>query len=277
MYRYVVPSGDFASYLEGTWKRNLEWRHFGGSYQHLRVSNTVVVIQADRRDEQSQQNQKSGGVDSGGSTNFSGGGSSSGIGDIHMDGSNTSQSSSRSSTPRAKERDSATKVLRWSFGSAKKSDGHGQGGQASINTAPGDLRFGYSMKFIPDTKGTFMTWEHKGNRCHGMFQPMSSVAVLNFYMQTSTVTITYRVMDVDTMAVCIVEVDQNHRPTVQYGNMCRISATPTLITLDKELAVKLNDDVPEQEEVEKAKEEVDESSSKKQSASDPIAQEGVCD
>ena len=35
-------------------------------------------------------------------------------------------------------------------------------------------------------------------------------------------TITYRVMDPDTMAVCIVEVDEKHTPTIQYGNMCRL-------------------------------------------------------
>ncbi|CAM9700670.1 unnamed protein product [Phaeothamnion confervicola] len=41
---YEVPDNDFCQYLIGAWKRNLEWRHFGGSFKHLRTSNSVVVI-----------------------------------------------------------------------------------------------------------------------------------------------------------------------------------------------------------------------------------------
>ena len=36
---------NFCSFLVGKWKRNLEWRHFGGSFEHLRTSNTIVVIE----------------------------------------------------------------------------------------------------------------------------------------------------------------------------------------------------------------------------------------
>lgn len=36
---------DFYSYLIGTWKRNLEWREFGGSYAHLKTSNTICKAQ----------------------------------------------------------------------------------------------------------------------------------------------------------------------------------------------------------------------------------------
>lgn len=35
---------EFYKHLDGTWKRNLEWRHFGNAYQHLRTSNTIVQI-----------------------------------------------------------------------------------------------------------------------------------------------------------------------------------------------------------------------------------------
>ena len=35
---------DPCDYLLGAWKRNLEWRHFGGAYPHLRTTNTVVVV-----------------------------------------------------------------------------------------------------------------------------------------------------------------------------------------------------------------------------------------
>ena len=37
-------SFDFYDHLDGIWKRNLEWRHFGMAYQHLRTSNTIVQI-----------------------------------------------------------------------------------------------------------------------------------------------------------------------------------------------------------------------------------------
>ena len=46
----TMPTGfvvhDFAEYLRGVWKRNLEWRHFGGSYEHVRTSSTVVAVRA---------------------------------------------------------------------------------------------------------------------------------------------------------------------------------------------------------------------------------------
>ena len=60
------------------------------------------------------------------------------------------------------------------------------------------------------------------NRCYGNFQPGSKVATLNFLMTNSTVTVTFRVMDADTLAVCIVEVDAKHTPSIQYGNMMRL-------------------------------------------------------
>jgi hypothetical protein len=75
----------------------------------------------------------------------------------------------------------------------------------------------------------------------------TSVAILNFFIRSSTVTATYRIMDADSMsflplcwwcpltlgeclstsvsaaiAVCITEVDERHKPTIQYGNMYRI-------------------------------------------------------
>ena len=29
----------------GRWKRNLEWRQFGGTFEHQRTSNSVIVIE----------------------------------------------------------------------------------------------------------------------------------------------------------------------------------------------------------------------------------------
>ena len=36
---------DIVDFLKGTWKRNLEWRHFGGAFQHTRTSNTIIVVE----------------------------------------------------------------------------------------------------------------------------------------------------------------------------------------------------------------------------------------
>lgn len=60
-----------------------------------------------------------------------------------------------------------------------------------------DLRFGYSMQFLPDETGSFLQWQYAGKRCHGAFRPNGNVAILNFYLDRSTVTITYRCMDAD--------------------------------------------------------------------------------
>ena len=40
----AAPDFDFYDHMDGIWKRNLEWRHFGEAYQHLRTSNAVVQI-----------------------------------------------------------------------------------------------------------------------------------------------------------------------------------------------------------------------------------------
>ena len=49
----ALPGKNFSisDYLRGTWKRQLEWRHFGGSFEHLKTSNTVVSIEDFRDDE----------------------------------------------------------------------------------------------------------------------------------------------------------------------------------------------------------------------------------
>jgi hypothetical protein len=100
---------------------------------------------------------------------------------------------------------------------------------------------------------TTMGWVFEGVTCHGVFKPEASVAIFNFTLQESMVTITYRAVDANScvaappirckaitladscggcrrvscpaMAVCIVDVDSDHTPTIQYGNMC-VSLTP---------------------------------------------------
>ncbi|CCI48769.1 unnamed protein product [Albugo candida] len=153
--RYSIPSGDFAKYLIGHWKRNLDWRHFGGSFKHLRVTNNVVLIEED--DDAAAQ--------------------------------------------------PSTKFLRWSYGKTCKLQ---------------DLTAAYSIQFLPSDECTFMEWSFEGVKCHGVFTNVSNVATLNFCLPTAMVTITYRVLDRDTMAVCIVDVDNDHTPTIQFGHMYRI-------------------------------------------------------
>eukprot|EP00742_Colponemidia_sp_Colp-10_P005049 GILJ01005394.1.p1 GENE.GILJ01005394.1~~GILJ01005394.1.p1 ORF type:complete len:200 (-),score=14.10 GILJ01005394.1:342-899(-) len=46
---YILPDGDFGKYLPGVWKRTLDWRHFGGSFDHIHCSNNIVFIDDDRR------------------------------------------------------------------------------------------------------------------------------------------------------------------------------------------------------------------------------------
>ncbi|TYZ68889.1 hypothetical protein PybrP1_012593 [[Pythium] brassicae (nom. inval.)] len=154
--RFEVPRGDFGAFLQGFWKRNLEWRSFGGAFQHLRATNNVVLIEED--------------VDAAHQPN--------------------------------------TRFLKWSFGRTHKRQ---------------DLVSAYTIQFIPDEQGTFMEWSFEGVTCHGVFKPEASVAIFNFCLQESMVTITYRILDANTMAVCIVDVDSEHTPTIQYGNMYRIN------------------------------------------------------
>ena len=42
---FTVPPTRIHEYLSGAWKRNLEWRNFGGAYQHIQATNTIVVIE----------------------------------------------------------------------------------------------------------------------------------------------------------------------------------------------------------------------------------------
>lgn len=65
--------------------------------------------------------------------------------------------------------------------------------QAKSKTFVDSWRSG--KKFIPDEQGTFMEWSFEGVTCHGVFKPEASVAIFNFTLQESMVTITYRAVD----------------------------------------------------------------------------------
>eukprot|EP01111_Echinosteliopsis_oligospora_P012926 TRINITY_DN450_c0_g1_i1.p1 TRINITY_DN450_c0_g1~~TRINITY_DN450_c0_g1_i1.p1 ORF type:complete len:224 (-),score=62.36 TRINITY_DN450_c0_g1_i1:8-679(-) len=154
--KFKIPDNDFFTYLLGSWKRNLEWRELGGAFQHLRTSNTIVLIEEYQK--------------------------------IEGDG---------------------TRHLKWSFGKT---------------ISKSELHFGYIMKFVnfPKNQETYLEWVYTGTVCHGKFMPASNVAILNFFQAHSTVLVVYRVVDADTMAVCIIEIDEKQSPTLQYGNMYRI-------------------------------------------------------
>eukprot|EP01113_Clastostelium_recurvatum_P007962 TRINITY_DN1372_c0_g1_i2.p1 TRINITY_DN1372_c0_g1~~TRINITY_DN1372_c0_g1_i2.p1 ORF type:complete len:161 (-),score=29.40 TRINITY_DN1372_c0_g1_i2:372-854(-) len=131
---FRVPDNDFYTFLTGTWKRNLEWREFGGQYQHLRSSNTVVSIEEYHK------------VDA----------------------------------------EAGARHLKWSFGKTLSKN---------------ELHFGYVMKFVqvPRNPETYLEWTYTGTVCHGKFLPATQVAVLNFFQSHSTVLVTYRVIDPDSM------------------------------------------------------------------------------
>jgi len=151
---------DICDFFIGTWKRNLKWQHFGGSYSSLRTTNTVVAIEE----------------------YFS------------------------------FVKEPGVRYLKWSFGR---------------NLEKKELRFGYVMKFFQKKESSsevIIQWQYNGQACSGVYQSQTGTAVFNFHLKSSTVVITYRILDQDTMAVCIVEVDEQHTPTVQLGNMCRIKA-----------------------------------------------------
>ncbi|KAL6056058.1 SKICH domain-containing protein [Balamuthia mandrillaris] len=154
---YSVPDHDFYHFLLGAWKRNLEWREFGGTFPHVRTSNTVVLIEEFHR------------LDS----------------------------------------EPSTRYLKWSFGKSLHKN---------------DLRFGYIMKFVsqPRSHDMMLEWQYTGDTCRGQYIDKSAVAVLNFFLRSSTVLATYRVTDENTIAICITEVDNKQQPTIQYGNMFRI-------------------------------------------------------
>ena len=98
------------------------------------------------------------------------------------------------------------RLLKWSFGKSLDA---------------GELRFGYVIRFAhdPTSEQTRLDWQYGGESCQGIYNSVTRTAVLNFFLRTSTVTITYRVLDADSMACTIVEVDESSAPTIQYGHM----------------------------------------------------------
>lgn len=61
------------------------------------------------------------------------------------------------------------------------------------------LRFVGCEQFLhdPESSQTKMEWQYGGESCSGIFNSATSTAVLNFFLRTSTVSITYRILDPD--------------------------------------------------------------------------------
>jgi len=91
------------------------------------------------------------------------------------------------------------------------------------------LQFTYRMKFDSnkennDNGETSLNWDYQGCRCDGKFFPNTGVVVLNFFLDSSVVTATYRIIDAHSMAVCTCEVIRGRPPVVQYGNLYRLDS-----------------------------------------------------
>eukprot|EP01012_Entosiphon_sulcatum_P067803 TRINITY_DN97643_c0_g1_i1.p2 TRINITY_DN97643_c0_g1~~TRINITY_DN97643_c0_g1_i1.p2 ORF type:complete len:184 (+),score=45.31 TRINITY_DN97643_c0_g1_i1:97-648(+) len=113
--------------------------------------------------------------------------------------------------------ENGVRYLKWSFGKTFQRS---------------DLRQVYDMKVVakPGSKEVQLEWQFQGFPCKGVYYHHNRVAVLNFVTPTTLVTVTYRVLDASTMAVCVVEVVDGQPPTVQFGSMYRIDPENYLAT-----------------------------------------------
>lgn len=121
---------------------------------------------------------------------------------------------------------SLLKNLKWSFGQ-------------SLDDS--ELRYGYTMKSTrdPGTKDVTFEWDYIGTPCKGQYIHATSVAILNFFQKKSTVTVTYRVLDPNSIlyvykfllfiylfilaiSICVIEAEVDKPAIIQYGNMYRI-------------------------------------------------------
>jgi hypothetical protein len=100
-------------------------------------------------------------------------------------------------------------TLRWSFGT-------------HLSTLENDLHFGFETKLVPDTVGTAIMFQYHGRQCTGHFYPSASLTTLQFVFEDGIAMVTYRAMDANTMAVCIVEAREKATPTVQLGHLFRL-------------------------------------------------------
>ena len=142
--------------ISGTFKRCLEWRDFGMSFETRTSSNDVVVVEE------------------------------------------------------AQRLDNGVRMMKWSFG-------------RSVS----EVKFAFLARVTPDADDhdegvARIDWQYSGHTCWGTFHEKTGVTTLQFPLQDSSKTVTYRRIDDDTYAVCIVDVDAE-RSSLQFGNMVKLA------------------------------------------------------
>jgi len=210
---------DIYRYLIGNWKRCLEFRQFGGLFQHLFTTNTIVTIEEFNRLHETTAN-------------------------------NNNNNSNNTNNNSNNNNDSNVRYLRWKFGKTgngyemavrPSAGGHKNSSTSSHrgnnnNNNSGSSAVGgggigggsllsasaASLDRYSAQKQTKFEWQVAGTTCEGYYYHESKVAIFNFILSVSIVTVTYRIMDENTMAVSIVEMDDKYQPTIQYGNMYRL-------------------------------------------------------
>eukprot|EP01084_Bolivina_argentea_P066072 120432_1 len=122
---------------------------------------------------------------------------------------------------RASSKDANSVHLTWSFGENLREH----------------LKFGYVMKIshslyndgnstsskVKNSNVLDLQWQYSGEQCRGYFHMSTSTLTLNFILKDACVTFIYRIIDENTMSITCIEVDDDHTPTIQFGQMCRLN------------------------------------------------------
>jgi hypothetical protein len=125
-----VVAMSFGSFFEGTWKRSLCCRAFGGDFRVVSAANILVRVERVQQPEVSVPDQD---------------------------------------------------YFQWQFGEDSSS-----------------LAFGYLMKVSSLPSGdASIEWQYRGSRCTGTFKSSLKLATLTFDLETSSVVVSYRVLDAD--------------------------------------------------------------------------------
>mmetsp|Transcript_53191 Transcript_53191/g.65203 ORF Transcript_53191/g.65203 Transcript_53191/m.65203 type:complete len:191 (+) Transcript_53191:37-609(+) len=173
----IIDAETLGDYLSGTWKRNLEWRHFGIGFDFIKMTNSIVKIEKYRAS--------------------------------------------------SKKKDPNSVYLTWNFGK-------------NIN----EQNFGYVMKItngnnvdqttLNDTDPLntnktlgssvlLLQWQCSGESCSGYYHIKTNTLNLNFILKKHTITVLYRIIDENTMTLSCIEIDDDHTPVLQIGQMCRLN------------------------------------------------------
>ena len=98
-----------------------------------------------------------------------------------------------------------TTFLRWTFG-----EGRGEGS--------------FTIQFLPSGTQCVLV-SQDGETDGGVYKAPLGLMTVRFAGDHSEATVTYRILDADTLAVCVVQADAEGNSTVQLGNMTRQAGT----------------------------------------------------